>query len=40
MYAGRSNKTLAELKDANFSAGLVIQEIMQTKPGSPGRLHP
>ncbi len=31
--AGRSNKTLAQLKDANFGAGLVIQEIMQTKPG-------
>ena len=33
MYAGRSNKTLAQLKESNFSAGLVIQEIMQTKPG-------
>ncbi|WNG95423.1 NIPSNAP family protein [Mycobacterium sp. ITM-2016-00318] len=33
MYAGRSNNTLAQLKDAGFSAGLVIQEIMQTKPG-------
>ena len=33
MYAGRSNKPLAELKESNFSAGLVIQEIMQTKPG-------
>ena len=33
MYAGRSNKTLAELQDAEFKAGLVIQEIMQTKPG-------
>ncbi len=33
MYAGRSNKTLAQLKDENFTAGLVIQEIMQSKPG-------
>ncbi len=33
MYAGRSNKTLTQLRDANFGAGLVIQEIMQTKPG-------
>ncbi len=33
MYPGPSNKTLAQLREANFSAGLVIQEIMQTKPG-------
>src|SRR6267154_4608296 len=33
MYAGPSNKTLAELREANFTAPLVIQEIMQTKPG-------
>ena len=33
MYAGRSNKTLAQLQEAGFGAGLVIQEIMQTKPG-------
>ena len=33
MYAGRSNRTLAELRDADFGAGLVIQEVMQTKPG-------
>ena len=33
MYAGRSNKTLAQLADSDFKAGLVIQEIMQTKPG-------
>jgi hypothetical protein len=33
MYAGRSNRTLAQLQEANFVAGLVIQEIMQTKPG-------
>lgn len=33
MYAGRSNRTLAELQDAGFGARLVIQEIMQTKPG-------
>ncbi len=33
MYAGRANKTLAQLQDADFKAGLVIQEIMQTKPG-------
>lgn len=33
MYAGKSNRTLAQLKDAGFAAGLVIQEIMQTKPG-------
>jgi hypothetical protein len=36
MYPGPSNKTLAELKEAGFSAGLVIQEIMQTKPGKQG----
>ncbi|HEY9267162.1 MAG TPA: NIPSNAP family protein, partial [Mycobacterium sp.] len=29
MYAGRSNRTLAQLRDADFKAGLVIQEIMQ-----------
>ena len=33
MYAGASNKTLAQLKESEFKAGLVIQEIMQTKPG-------
>ena len=33
MYAGKSNRTLAQLQDAGFSAGLVIQEVMQTKPG-------
>lgn len=33
MYAGKYNKTLAQLQEARFSAGLVIQEIMQTKPG-------
>ena len=33
MYAGRSNRTLAQLTEAGFGAGLVIQEIMQTKPG-------
>ncbi|MCK0177408.1 MULTISPECIES: NIPSNAP family protein [Mycobacteriaceae] len=33
MYAGRSNKTLAELTGAGFGADLVIQEVMQTKPG-------
>src|ERR1700759_1321339 len=33
MYPGPTNKTLAELRKANFSASLVIQEIMQTKPG-------
>ena len=33
MYPGPSNKTLAQLQEANFTAGLVIQEIMQTKPG-------
>lgn len=33
MYAGRSNRTLAQLLEAKFGAGLVIQEIMQTKPG-------
>jgi hypothetical protein len=33
MYPGPSNKTLAQLQDTNFSAGVVIQEIMQTKPG-------
>ena len=34
MYAGRSNRTLAQLLEAKFGAGLVIQEIMQTKPGN------
>jgi hypothetical protein len=33
MYPGPSNKTLTELCDANFDASVVIQEIMQTKPG-------
>ncbi|MBB2990030.1 hypothetical protein FHR72_001498 [Mycolicibacterium iranicum] len=33
MYAGRSNRTLAELQVGQFTAGLVIQEVMQTKPG-------
>lgn len=33
MYAARANKTLAQLQAADFKAGLVIQEIMQTKPG-------
>ncbi|ADU00063.1 cytochrome P450 130 [Mycolicibacterium gilvum] len=33
MYAGRSNRTLAQLQEADFKAGLVIQEVMQTKPG-------
>ena len=33
MYAGRSNRTQAQLLEAKFGAGLVIQEIMQTKPG-------
>ena len=36
MYPGPSNKTLAELTEAGFSASLVIQEIMQTKPGKQG----
>jgi hypothetical protein len=33
MYAGRSNKPLSELIAGNVRAGLVIQEVMQTKPG-------
>lgn len=33
MYAGKYNRTLAQLQEANFGAGMVIQEIMQTKPG-------
>src|SRR5690349_22496927 len=33
MYAGKFNRTLAQLQEADFGAGLVIQEIMQTKPG-------
>jgi hypothetical protein len=33
MYAGASNKTLAQLTESGFKAGLVIQEVMQTKPG-------
>src|SRR3954451_6406685 len=36
MYAGASNKTLAQLTESKFGAGLVIQEIMQTKPGRQG----
>jgi hypothetical protein len=33
MYAGKYNQTLAQLKESGFGAGLVIQEIMETKPG-------
>lgn len=33
MYAGRANKTLAQLQESDVTASLVIQEIMQTKPG-------
>jgi hypothetical protein len=33
MYPGPHNKTLSQLCDAGFDATLVIQEIMQTKPG-------
>src|ERR1700710_1036452 len=33
MYPASSNKTLTQLQGANFSASVVIQEIMQTKPG-------
>jgi hypothetical protein len=33
MYAGKYNQTLAQLKESEFGAGLVIQEIMETKPG-------
>ncbi len=33
MYAGKYNKTLAQLRADGFGAGLVIQEIMETKPG-------
>ena len=33
MYAGASNKTLAQLTESSFTAGLVIQEVMETKPG-------
>lgn len=33
MYAGRHNRTLEQLRQDNFKAGLVIQEVMQTKPG-------
>lgn len=36
MYPGPSNKTLAQLQAEGFTAGLVIQEIMQTKPGRQG----
>jgi hypothetical protein len=36
MYPGPSNKTLAQLQEAGFTAGLVIQEVMQTKPGRQG----
>lgn len=33
MYAAPQNRNLAQLKDADFKAELVIQEVMQTKPG-------
>lgn len=33
MYAGRYNRTLAQLRQDDVKAGLVIQEVMQTKPG-------
>jgi hypothetical protein len=33
MYAGKFNRTLAQLQQADVKAGLVIHEIMQTKPG-------
>lgn len=33
MYPGPHNKTLAQLSAADFDATVVIQEIMQTKPG-------
>ena len=33
MYPAAQNKPLARLQEAGFTAGLVIQEIMQTKPG-------
>lgn len=36
MYPGPSNKTLAQLQEDGFSAQVVIQEIMQTKPGKQG----
>lgn len=33
MYAAPQNRNLAQLQEEGFSADLVIQEIMQTKPG-------
>ncbi len=33
MYAAPQNRSLAQLRDEGFKAELVIQEIMQTKPG-------
>jgi len=33
MYAGKYNRTLSQLQEEGFKAGLVIQEIMETKPG-------
>lgn len=33
MYAAPQNRNLAQLQEEGFSAELVIQEIMQTKPG-------
>lgn len=33
MYAAPQNRNLAQLRDEGFKAELVIQEIMQTKPG-------
>ena len=33
MYAAPQNRNLAQLREEGFTAELVIQEIMQTKPG-------
>lgn len=33
MYAAQQNRNLAQLREEGFTAELVIQEIMQTKPG-------
>lgn len=33
MYPGPNNRTLAQLKSVDFDAAVVIQEVMETKPG-------
>ena len=40
MYAGRSNRTLAQLQEAKFGAGLVIPGDHADEARQAGRLHP